>query len=189
MQLVSDRWALKIFSNTQEVGHYTVLYQLGFYPISLIFGMVMQFVMPIFFQRAGDATDIKRSEGVGKLSWYLTLTGLGLTGVVFIGTSIFHELIFHLLVANEYGASSYLLPWMILSGGLLASGQSLASSMMVKMKTRELMSVTITAALIGVLLNFTGAYLYGITGVVGAGILFSTIYFFSIVTLVKKDSK
>jgi O-antigen/teichoic acid export membrane protein len=189
MQLVSDRWALKIYSNTQEVGHYTVLYQLGFYPISLIFGMVMQFVMPIFFQRAGDATDSKRSDGVGKLSWYLTWTGLSLTGIVFIGTSIFHDLIFHLLVANEYRASSYLLPWMILSGGLLASGQSLASSMMVKMKTRELMSVTITAALIGAILNFTGAYWYGIAGVVGAGILFSTIYFFSIVALVNRVNK
>lgn len=189
MQLVSDRWSLQIFSTTHEVGNYAVLYQLGFYPISLITGMVMQFLVPILFQRAGDASDSRRNEGVNKLSWYLTWSSLGLTGLVVIGAFFFHTLIFRILVAQEYSAVSYLLPWMILAGGVAASGQSLASTLLAQLKTREMMAATIVTALFGTILNFAGAYWYGITGIVGAGVLFSMMYFFWIMVLVKGVNK
>ena len=48
LQLSSDRWALQMFGNTQEVGLYAVLYQLGFYPLMLLSGIVSQLVAPLF---------------------------------------------------------------------------------------------------------------------------------------------
>ncbi|OGB28542.1 MAG: hypothetical protein A3F78_15500 [Burkholderiales bacterium RIFCSPLOWO2_12_FULL_61_40] len=189
MQLTSDRWSLQIFSTMHEVGSYAVLYQLGFYPISMITGMVMQFLVPILYQRAGDASDRTRNNGVNKLSWYLTWTTLGLTCFIFMATLLFHALIFRILVAEEYNSFSYLLPWMILAGGVFASGQSLASSLLAQMKTREMMTVTIVTALFGVMLNFAGSYWYGIVGIVGAGVLFSILYFLCIVVLVKEANK
>lgn len=189
MQLTSDRWALQVFSTTHEVGNYAVLYQLGFYPISLITGMVMQFLVPILYQRAGDAGDSTRNNGVNKLSWYLTWTTLGLTGLIFGVALLFHALIFRILVAQEYNALSYLLPWMILAGGIFASGQSLASSLLAQMKTREMMVATIATAVLGVILNFVGAYWYGIIGLVGAGVIFSMLYLVCIVVLVKGANK
>jgi O-antigen/teichoic acid export membrane protein len=185
MQLTSDRWALQIFSTTHEVGNYAVLYQLGFYPISLITGMVMQFLVPILYQRAGDASDSTRVNSVNKLSWYLTWSTLGLSGLIFVVALLFHALIFKILVAEEYNSLSYLLPWMILTGGVFASGQSLASSLLAQMKTREMMVTTIVTALFGVVLNFIGAYWYGINGIVGSGVLFSMLYFICMVVLVK----
>jgi len=189
MQMTSDRWALQMFTTTNEVGNYAVLYQLGFYPISLITGMAMQFLIPILFQRAGDASDSSRIDGANKLSWYLAWTALGLTGLIFLVTLLFHELIFRILVAEEYNTLSYLLPWMILAGGVFASGQSLASSLLAQMKTREMMVATIATALFGVVLNFLGAYWYGVTGIVASGVLFSTMYFISMVVLVKGTNK
>lgn len=189
MQLTSDRWALQVFSTTHEVGNYAVLYQLGFYPISLITGMAMQFLVPILYQRAGDASDRTRNNSVNKLSWYLTWTTLGLTGLIFVIALLFHALIFRILVAEEYHSLSYLLPWMILAGGVFASGQSLASSLLAQMKTREMMVATIITALFGVILNFVGAYWYGIIGIVGAGVLFSMLYFLCMVVLVKGANK
>jgi len=185
MQLTSDRWALQIFSTTHEVGNYAVLYQLGFYPISLITGMVMQFLIPILYQRAGDASDSTRVNSVNKLSWYLTWTTLGLTGLIFVVALLFHALIFKILVAEKYNSLSYLLPWMILTGGVFASGQSLASSLLAQMKTREMMVTTVVTALFGVALNFIGAYWYGVIGIVGSGVLFSMLYFICMVVLVK----
>ena len=189
MQLVSDRWSLQLFSTTQEVGKYAVLYQLGYYPISLIAGMVMQFLMPILYQRAGDASDSRRNDGVNKLSWYLTWSTLGLTGVIFVAVFLSHTLIFQILVAREYNAVSYLLPWMILAGGMFAAGQTLASNLLAQMKTREMIAAKIVSALFGVSLNFAGAYWYGITGVVAGGVLFSILYFLWMVVLVKGVNK
>lgn len=189
LQLASDRWALQVFSSTGEVGSYAVLYQLGYYPISLLTGLAMQFLVPILYQRAGDASDIIRNNNATKLSWQLVWATLGATMVVFFAALLLHKFIFHILVAREYSSVSYLLPWMILGGGMFAAGQSLASSLQAKLQTREMMAAKIVTALFGVLFNFIGAYWYGITGIVCAGLLFSIMYFLWMVVLVNSGGK
>ena len=188
-QLVSDRWALQLFSTTQEVGNYAVLYQLGFYPISLLTGMTMQFLTPILFQRAGDASDSGRNAKVTDLCWKLTWLGLGVTLVGFVVTIFLHVFIFRIFVNINYRTVSYLLPWMILAGGVFASGQSLASNLQAKLKTREMMVAKIVTALLGLGFNFVGAYWFGITGIVCAGVLFAIIYFLWMVVLVNDGSE
>lgn len=177
VRLASDRWALGVFSTTQEVGFYAVLFQLGYYPILMATGMATQFLAPIFYQRAGDASDSVRNADVNKLSWRLTKLALGVTGVVFLGAFQFHPQIFDLLAAKEYASVSYLLPWMLLSGGIFAAGQTIGLNLMSQMKAQAMMSATIITALLGVMLNLAGAYWYGTAGIVGAGILFSFLYF------------
>lgn len=188
-QLASDRWALQIFSSIGDVGSYAVLYQLGYYPISLLTGMAMQFLIPILYQRAGDARDSKRNADVNQLSWKMTWLSLSSTAIAFLVAILLHTQLFLILVAEEYRAVSYLLPWIILSGGIFASGQTLASNLQAQMKTREMMSAKIVTALLGVALNFAGAYWYGITGIICAGLIFSMLYFVWMVVLVNNGSK
>jgi len=176
-QQASDRWVLELFATTQEVGLYAVLFQLGYYPMSMVTGMAMQFLAPIFYQRAGDASDNRRNANVNKLSWCLTWLALGATGVAFLVTFLYHTQIFRVLVAKEYASVSHLLPWMLLASGVFAAGQTIALDLMSQMKTQTMMAAKIVTALLGVVLNFAGAYWYGITGIVIAGILFSVSYF------------
>lgn len=189
MQQMSDRWALQLSSSTSDVGGYAVLYQLGYYPILLVTGMAMQFLVPILYQRAGDARDSKRTADVNMLSWKLTWLSLGLTAAAFLAAISLHTQIFRILVAEEYRSFSYLLPWIIIAGGVFASGQTLASNLQAQMKTREMIVVKIVTALLGISLNFSGAYLYGMAGVVAAGIAFSILYFLWMVILVKGVNK
>ncbi|TAJ80670.1 MAG: lipopolysaccharide biosynthesis protein [Gallionellaceae bacterium] len=189
LQLASDRWALQVFSTIGDVGSYAVLYQLGYYPISLLTGMAMQFLVPILYQRAGDARDSKRNAGVNGLSWKLTWLSLGVTGVAFLGALLLHRQIFWILVAEKYRSVSYLLPWIVISGGVFASGQALASNLQAQMKTREMMAAKIITALLGIAINFIGAYWYGITGVICAGLVFSILYFAWMVILVNKGGE
>ena len=177
MQLASDRWALGLFSTMQDVGRYAVLYQLGCYPIAIAGGMVAQFFTPIFYQRAGDAQDSQRNASVNTLSWRLISGAFVGIGFVFFITLLLHSQIFKLFVAKEYLGVSHLLPWMFLGGGIFAVGQIIALNLQSQMKIRQMMIVKIATALAGVGLNFIGAFLFQIPGIVIANILFSLLFF------------
>lgn len=185
LQLVSDRWALELFSTTYEVGLYSVLFQLGYYPMSMASGVAVQFLTPIFFQRAGDATDSHRVANVTKMSWYTTVFTLCFTCFTFLVALFFHRQIFKFLVGIKYISISFLLPWMLLAGGLFAAGQALSLNLLSQMKTREIMTAKIVTSLMGAILNFAGAYWHGIKGIVIAGVVFSGIYFLWMLVLSK----
>ena len=175
LQQSSDRWALQTFSQTQDVGYYAVLFQLGWWPMVLFPGIIVQFLQPIFYRQAGDGTDPIRVMRVRKLSFmailaFLALTGLG-TGMAFI----LHAQIFAVFVAPEYRCVSMLMPWMVLSGGLFASSEVSALLLMSGTNTRILITPKISTAVLGTLLNIAGAYWIGLRGVVLASVSFSII--------------
>lgn len=186
LQLASDRWALKLFATSHDVGLYAVIFQLGYYPMSLATAMAMQLLAPIFYKQAGDASDSMRTAHVNSLSWRLTGFTLGMTGFVFVMAILFHTQIFGFFVATEYFGVSFLLPWMLLSGGIFASGQTLALNMSSQMKNHFMIVPKIVTALFGVLFNVAGAYWYGIKGIVIASCSFSILYFLWMVILSKR---
>jgi O-antigen/teichoic acid export membrane protein len=185
MQMASDRWALQIFTSTKQVGLYAVLYQLGYYPIMILSGLMVQLVMPVFFQYVGDACDTSRTKHVHRLIWQLTLASLIMTGSSVIVAMALHGFVFHLLVAPEYESVSWLLPGVVLAGGIFATGQFASLSVMSNKKTRTLLGPKIGSAVIGVALNLLGAAWFAVPGVVGASIVFSSIYSIWVYRLIK----
>ena len=175
-QLASDRWALQAFTVTHEVGQYAVALQLGYTPIGIVTGLVVSFIGPILYQRSGAATDYNRNASVHRLTWRLTWLSLAMTVFVFLITLLLHERIFQLLVAGSFRQSSWLLPWMVLSGGLFSVGQVLSLKFMSEMKTAAMATVKIGTALLGIVCNVFGAWQFGTTGVVAGLLIFSILY-------------
>lgn len=188
MQQISDRWALHAFGTTAEVGQYAVLFQLGYTPITMVTGIAMSFLGPILYQRIGDATNHARNANVHRLSWQITHLSLMVTLIGFAITFAAHALIFRVLVAAEYRDISYLLPWVMLAGGIFAAGQMLALKLMSEMKSSAMTTAKIVTALMGVLFNVIGAAHAGMHGVVGALVAFSGIYFVWMVMLARRLS-
>lgn len=176
MQQASDRWSLEAFASTGEVGLYAVVFQLGYVPATLLLSMAMAFLGPIFFQRSGDAADAERVAGVHRLAWRFLAAALAVTGLAFGAALALHGWLFGFLVSAEYREVSYLLPWVILAGGLFAAAQMLALKLMSEMKTRELLVPKIATALAGVAFNVVGALLAGLHGVVGGLLAFAVCY-------------
>ena len=176
-QQVSDRWALQAFASTQEVGLYAVLFQLGYAPIGLATGMTISFLGPILWQRAGSAEDHNRNTSVHRIAWHITFVSLFVTAFAFVIAFFLHAWIFQLLVAATYHAASYLLPWMVLAGGIFSAGQMLALKLMSEMKSASMIAAKIVTAILGVGLNIYGATQFGLQGVAAALVAFSCIYF------------
>jgi O-antigen/teichoic acid export membrane protein len=185
---VSDRWVLQIFTQTSEVGLYAVLYQLGYYPISVMLTMVVQLLVPLIFARAGSGADRLRQSRARELNVGLFMGSMCITLVMTVAAYFFHAQIFSVLVAPEFRSISVLLPAMVLSGGVFGCGQVASILLMSGSETSLLLAPKIGSALLGVMLNVAGAYLFGVRGVVWAGVLISLCYLTWILFLARRSA-
>ncbi len=176
-QMSSDRWALQAFGSTTTVGLYSVLYQLGYYPITFITGVFIQFISPILYKRVGDALENQRVESAQRITNYLTYLSLVFVCILTIIAWTFRDLIFKILVAPDYQRISGLLPWLVLSGGLFASGQISAMTALNNNRPKILLKPKIVTSAMGVVFSFVGSYFFGINGVIGAGVIYAFCYF------------
>lgn len=186
MQLSSDRWALELFSNTEEVGQYSVLFQLGYTPIVMATGMAVSFLAPIFYARTGDAKDTARHAGVERTTWKLTIACLAFAMAGGAAAFTFHESIFALFVGAHFRRASRLLPWVVLSGGLFAAGQVLSLKLMSELKSGRMVTAKIVSSLVGVAANVIGAWKLGLIGVLAGLLIYSTIYLSWMLMLTRK---
>jgi O-antigen/teichoic acid export membrane protein len=175
-QLSSDRWALQIFTNLEQVGLYSIVYQLGAYPMTVITTVLSQLFAPIIFARAGNASDRARAGNamgmVFLLAASLVLITFVVTGIAWVG----HDVIFATLVGPEYRSVSYLLPLAVLGSGLLGAGQVFGWIALVVHRPRLLLPPRIGATVLTLLLNGAGAYAFGITGVLLAQVASAIVY-------------
>ncbi|MCP4709474.1 MAG: lipopolysaccharide biosynthesis protein [Planctomycetes bacterium] len=176
LQMATERWALEGWASRSEVGFYSVLYQLGFYPVLMLTGLVSQLVTPIVFNRTGSGANQARVQDARRLNFSLIKLSLVLAVIAVILSYLFHRQIFALLADPKFSEVSFLLPFMVLSGGLFAIGQMGALLLLSGNSTKALLAPKIVAAVIGVFFNITGAYFWGLKGVVGASIAASIIY-------------
>jgi O-antigen/teichoic acid export membrane protein len=184
-QLVSDRWALQLFSSTREVGLFAVLYQLGYYPISIVTSLIVQLLVPVYYERSGDGRDPTRIRQVHSLNLRLMWAALALTLLASVLAVFFHRGVFAILVAPEYREVSWLLPGVVLSSGLLATGQIVSILLQVSVQTRRMIAPRVGVAGIAIGVNVLGAMLYGTPGIVAGGILVSACYLAWMLLLVR----
>lgn len=188
-QAASDRWALEGFTSTSDVGLYTVLYQIGYYPLQIFLAILMQFAAPIIFEKVGNATDTRKVGRVDSFTLVMCSGFALLTTVVFLVAIGNHELIFKLTASEAFGSVSWMLPGMVLASGLFACAQIAATFFQSRLINRELLTPKIATAMLGVALNFVGSALLGLKGVVAANILFSAGYLLWIVVLIFKTKR
>jgi O-antigen/teichoic acid export membrane protein len=184
VQLASDRWALQLFTTTSETGLYAALYQVGYYPLTMLSAMAMQLLTPIIFARGGDGLNRASLANARSLNRRLLLGGCGTTLAAVGVAAAFHVQICQLLVAPAYRAMSPLLPLMTLSAGLFACGQIASLELMTSVRTRNLVIPKIATAVFGVAANVIGARSLGLRGVAIASVLFSGTYFIWLLCLV-----
>lgn len=185
-QQSSDRWALEAFATTAEVGRYSAVFQLGYTPISVASGLLLTLVAPVAYQRARAGFDASATRRARSLLVRLTAGAIGLTLLAAAAAWFFHAWLFTVLVGAEFRSASYLLPWVVMAGGLFSAGQLLSLNSFVELDSRSLLIPKIVTAVFGVACSFAGARYFGSNGVVAGLLGFSVAYLVWILTLARQ---
>lgn len=175
-QIASDRWALQLFRSTSDVGRYAALYQVGFYPIMILSGVITQLVSPILFRSFGDGRDRAQFRRAARLNWTVVMVTAALTAVLTASAWCFHRFVFRLTVGPDFVSLSPLLPYVVLAAGLFACGLTASLWPLIQDKTRRLVLPKIATSLLGVVLTFLGAAVYGVSGVIASNVAFGLVY-------------
>jgi O-antigen/teichoic acid export membrane protein len=176
LQGSSDRWALQALGTAAQVGLFAIVSQLGSYPLNLVGSMITQLAAPIMFARVGAGGNAARTRSAARLCALLAVGMLTATALIAGTAALAYRQIFELLVGPEFRSFSYLLPIAILAAGLFNTGQIVSLVPLALGDSRALLAPKVGTALLAVILNAAGAYLFGIPGVLAASLLFGSSY-------------
>lgn len=172
----SQRWALELFTSTEDVGYFSAIFQIGFTPFSLVGGALLSLIMPIVFSRAGDGEDKHRLNLVTKLIVRFCLVAFLVVLLVTVFGTFFHDHTFQLLVAEQYRKVSHYFPYAILSAGLFQISLFLSTIILVSTKTRILLPINTIGNSLIIILNFIFTKYYGIGGLFFSMVIGSIIH-------------
>lgn len=172
----SDRWILNSFASESEVGLYVVLYQLGYYPIGMVIGILVQLMEPVIYQRIGSINNVAAIDSATKLVNITTASAIVISIIATLIAWIAKDLVFSIFTPASYHSAAIYLPVVVLSGGLFAAGNALAMKIQAHKLSVMLLKPKIGMAIVGLLANIFGAYYYGLKGIVFACLFTSFIY-------------
>lgn len=176
-----SRWSIELFANTYEVGLFAVLMQLGYMPMQMIIAFLIAFLQPIFYGRVGDATNHERIDDLNKLVNRFVIIGIFLTAIAGVLSYALHEVVFEIFVGEEFREISYMLPIIVISGGIFGTAMLVGSKLFALMSAKEAMPASIISSLIGILASIIGVYYFSIMGAIYAILIHAISYFILII--------
>jgi O-antigen/teichoic acid export membrane protein len=160
----SQRWALELFASTEDVGKFYALTQIAYTPIALAGSLLLSFITPILYSRAGNTKDYSSIASVRKLVFKVTSVGVIITIFLSFISIYLHEIIFDFFVAEIYHKYSSFMPLVILSAGILQSSISMGSILSISNATKSILPLAILGQSVIISLNMIFTKIYGVHG-------------------------
>ncbi|MEN9659560.1 MAG: hypothetical protein RL571_3025 [Pseudomonadota bacterium] len=180
---VGDRWVLATFTGVNELAAYSVLQQLGYSPVILIFGMVQTFFAPKIYRLSAsdEASNLQELKQLLNRIFFSTL----IFTLICTGLSMFtSEWILKLFTGRDYHNLSGYLPYFIVSGAVAAmSGilQVVAIGVFDVKKTGRIMSLSLLFSMaISSILTMVWGFIGSIAGLFFSSFFSSLMYWLAI---------
>jgi O-antigen/teichoic acid export membrane protein len=190
IQSSADRWAIQLFSSSESLGNYIVLWQLGFYPITIASGVVMQYILPMLY-KFNNANEFKNHDFISfkRLYFKIIKFSLGIYMLIFFVSVFFHKYILILVTSKEFDLQTSFLPFVILSSSLISLSQIFALVFNVSLNTKRLFPFQVSLPLFMLIVLFVSAYFFQLKGVIFGMLFYACIYFSIIATYSLKELK
>jgi O-antigen/teichoic acid export membrane protein len=183
----SPRWILQLHSSTYAVGLFAASFQLGFYPMSLLSGVLLQYMIPIAYARAGKGDDKLRIKKVNQLITTIALIASVFVVIIFLLSLAFNDFIVALFLGSQYYDAKKFFPYFILSSGFFTVGQILSVIYLSQNKSKKLLVINILAAVVLTTLSFFLSRSYSIDGIIMAYLVSYGLYLTIMFIYVQKD--
>jgi O-antigen/teichoic acid export membrane protein len=184
----SQRWALELFVSISDVGKFYVLTQIAYTPISMGGALLMSFILPILYARAGDPSNNDSNTDVGHVVYRLAMLGtLGTLAVAGLAV-FFHDYIFRHLVADQYRDMSRFMPIVVIAAGFLQVSMAISILVTVKNKTVLFLQRDIIGNGLIIAINFFATSHWGVNGLIISMFLGSLIHLTWILVIVTRKS-
>ena len=160
LRLAAEKWGVLFFTNYDEaVGFYAIIYQFGYYPITLLTNILINYLRPIYFDKAGN-------NKKQLISTYILGIKIFITVVIIFSFLIFlvfnyRDYVFSIILDDKYKSVSYLIGIMMMSALLNESTSFVTLLMQTKKETKPLIMPNAISYLLGLIFVVTGAYLMG----------------------------
>jgi O-antigen/teichoic acid export membrane protein len=179
LEFASPRWILQFNSSTHEVGLFAASFQLGFYPTALISGVIIQYITPIAFTKAGLGKDKMKLERAYRIIKIIANLSIIISLIAFITSLSFKTLIVTYLLGRGFEEVANYFPYFVLSSGLFMVGQVLELIFQTANKTKELLYIKVLTSLLLVVTTFLFTYGFGLRGLIYS--LLTTYLFYSLI--------
>ena len=171
----SDKWAIDLFDTTDNVAAFSAIYQIGYSPILLLVSTFITFVHPILFEKSGSNKDFSNSK-TKSMGLILLISSFIIALIVaFLGllSTRFGDKFINLALGNEYIHYSQYLVWFIVAAGLYSISQLMSLNYMIALESKKLASIKISTSVLGVALNFTLVFHFGLNGAIISMVIYS----------------
>lgn len=172
----ADRWILQSTVGIREVGIYTALYQIAGAPVTLLVGIVNQYIAPILFKKAGTMTSRNQRHESSRLLLRTVLITSGLLCAITLIAATAGHWIIMLLTTKEIAEHHALLWKFVLGIGMFNIGQLLVLSGLNHNRSDIYIAPKILQASVLILLGIFMTLRYGMDGMVAALGLSSVVY-------------
>lgn len=171
----SDRFFILIMLSMTDVGVYSVAYQIGMV-ISLVQNSFNQAWVPFFFQKLNENTNASKRKIV-----QITYIYIAFLIVITLLIYLFIPVIYKYFINESYSDGASLIIWVLL--GFLFNGiyKMLVNFLFYDKRTKLVAVLSISSAILNIVLNYFLIKLNGITGAAQATML--TFLFFMLVIL------
>ncbi len=170
----ADRFLIKYFLGSSQLGIYSVGYNFSMYAQGLITAPLWMSIFPIYtklWEKEGKEETVKFLETL--LKYYCCMTVL----IVF-GVSLLSDELIIILASEKYVVASKLIPLIMISIMVHGSYHICGAAFFLFKKTRILATYTVLCALINIALNIYFIPKYGIMGAV-----YATVFSYGVLTI------
>lgn len=157
---VSDRWFLTGFIGLDGLAAYSVLLQIGYFPIILIFGIAQTYLGPIIYEMCIDDNIIKLQNFIV----YLILSVILIALITGLASSVLSSILFEIIVGKNYKQYSTYLPFFAVAASITAGAAVMQNVIFGYFNTKISSLIILLTNLIGIFLAFMLIYFLNFIG-------------------------
>lgn len=183
----SVKWALEAFVSRKELGFFNALFQIGYSPVIILFGIIMNFITPIIFQKIDPKGINKNSEKLLIDLYKFSFVGLILVFICAILIIPASDFLVRIIFPIEYSEISNFVPIVFIASGFYSIGIFLSNIPFSLNSPKTLLKSTVISSLIGIISSIILTFEYGFIGSVYSLLIFGIIYYFSAAITIYKS--